>query len=150
MEPATPVQRPSLIHKLPVNDIKKPNMVYLVVAVLVVLAGVGSGWVLAGGKVGGGAKTGAPEVKIQNNEAGISDESTFKDTATGVLQVGALNGEGTHTLIVEGGPSKSVALTSTVIDLDTYVGKKVQVWGQTLSAQKVAWLMDVGKLKVLN
>jgi len=37
-----------------------------------------------------------------------------------------------------------------VIDLEKFVGRKVKVWGQTFAAQKAGWLMDVGKLKVLE
>ena len=41
-------------------------------------------------------------------------------------------------------------MISSVIDLDQYVGKKVEVWGLTLDAVKASWLMDVGRLKVLE
>jgi hypothetical protein len=34
------------------------------------------------------------------------------------------------------------------VDLDKYVGKKVKVFGQTLAAQKAAWLMDVGRVEL--
>ena len=78
------------------------------------------------------------------------DEKTFKDTAEGTLQEGGISGEGTHHLVRPGGDSQNVYLTSTVIDLQSFVGKKVQVWGQTVSARKAGWLMDVGKVKVLE
>jgi len=32
--------------------------------------------------------------------------------------------------------------------LQSFVGKKVMVWGQTIAAQQAGWLMDVGKIKV--
>jgi hypothetical protein len=41
-------------------------------------------------------------------------------------------------------------LTSTVIDLASFEGKKVKVWGQSLSGRKAGWLMDVGKVKVVE
>ena len=41
--------------------------------------------------------------------------------------------------------SKKV-LTSVNIDLD----KKVKVWGETNTAQEAGWLMDVGKLELLE
>jgi len=49
-----------------------------------------------------------------------------------------------------GGASQNVYLTSTVIDLQSFVGKNVQVWGDTLSGQKAGWLMDVGKIKTVE
>ncbi|MBI2103788.1 hypothetical protein HYT59_02165 [Candidatus Woesebacteria bacterium] len=142
-------QRVSLVHKLP--SASKANLLYLLTAFVVVVGGVGTGWYLSGGgslNLFGGKST-VPGVKVSENEAGISDESTFTDTAEGTLEKGALNGDGTHTL-VRNGAGKNVALTSTVIDLDSFVGKKVQIWGQTLEAQKAPWLMDVGKLKVIQ
>jgi len=36
------------------------------------------------------------------------------------------------------------------VDLDEYVGKKMEIYGQTINAQKVGWLMDVGRLKLLE
>jgi len=83
---------------------------------------------------------------------GSADETAFKDSATGVLQKGGLNGEGTHNLVRVGGVSQTVYLTSSTIDLDSLVGDQVTVWGQTFSGQKVSWLMDVGraKIEVLN
>jgi len=86
----------------------------------------------------------------QGKEVGSSDTKTFKDTAIGVIEKGGLNGEGTHKLIREGGPSQTAYLTSSVIDLDQFIGKKVQVWGETFKAQKAGWFMDVGRVKVLE
>jgi len=37
-----------------------------------------------------------------------------------------------------------------VIDLESFTGKKVKVWGETISAQKAGWLMDVGKIQVIK
>jgi len=51
-------------------------------------------------------------------------------------------------LIRPGGDSQNVYLTSTVIDLESFVGKKVEVWGETIGAREAGWLMDVGKVKV--
>jgi hypothetical protein len=75
---------------------------------------------------------------------------TFKDTATGVIQKGGINGVGTHTLIRDGGPSQSASLTSSTVDLDLFVGKKVEVKGETNAAAKTGWLMDVGSIKILQ
>lgn len=94
-----------------------------------------------------GAPTNIPS-KPGAKEAGIADEATFKDSAEGTLEEGGMTGEGTHHLTRDGGPSQNVYLTSTVVNLDDFVGKKVKVFGQTISAKKAGWLMDVGLVKV--
>lgn len=81
---------------------------------------------------------------------GSSDEKTFRDSAEGIIQPGGIAGEGSHHL--ERGEDKSqwVYLTSSVIDLDNFVGTKVTIWGETFGGKKAGWLMDVGRLKVLE
>lgn len=77
-------------------------------------------------------------------------QKNFKDTATGTIQKGNLNGEGTHYLERQGGVSQRAALTSSVIDLDLFVGRKVEIHGETNTSTKTSWLMDVGWLKVIE
>lgn len=143
----------SVVKKFPQGETKK-KVFYVLVALVVVLAGVGTGWLLSGGKaergVGGEGQVAAPGARQNGQEAGIADESTFRDTAEGLLEEGGVDGEGTHHLVREGGESKYVYLTSTVIDLESFAGKNVQVWGETIAAQQAGWLMDVGKIKVLE
>ena len=79
---------------------------------------------------------------------GVNDDKTFNNQAKGVLDKGGFNGEGSHKLLRPGGASQTAYLTSSVVDLDEFVGHEVTVWGQTFSAQKVGWLMDVGRVKV--
>lgn len=131
------------------NNLKK-NLLMVGAAVLVILGGLGTGWLISGrAKVGGsGGKATTTKVKQGPKEAGLEDESTFKDSAEGVLEEGGIGGEGTYHLVREGGPSQNVYLTSTSIDLGGFVGKKVKVWGETMSAKHAGWLMDVGKIKV--
>lgn len=81
---------------------------------------------------------------------GVKDQKAYKDSAEGELQEGGINGEGTHKLVRSGGPSQTVYLTSSNLDLNQFIGKKVRVWGETFSAQKAGWLMDVGKVETLN
>lgn len=111
--------------------------------------GILSGYFLSGkvGRLGGSV---APGATSKGKEIGSADVKTFKDTAVGIMEKGGLEGEGTHKLIREGGPSQTAFLTSSIIDLDQFVGKKVQVWGETFAAQKVGWLMDVGRVKILE
>lgn len=79
---------------------------------------------------------------------GVNDDKTFNNEAKGVLDKGGFNGEGSHKLLRPGGASQTAYLTSSVVDLDEFVGHEVTVWGQTFSAQRVGWLMDVGRVKV--
>jgi hypothetical protein len=75
---------------------------------------------------------------------------TFSDSAVGIIKEGGVNGEGTHTLDREGGVDQDAALTSSVIDLDLFVGKKVEVDGETNDSNKAGWFMDVGSIKILE
>jgi len=133
-----------------VQEVLLPALVILVV----ILAGAGTGWVLSKRKTGGVSKDGvtaAPGAKIGEGgkEVGIAQKN-FRDTAEGVLEQGGIDGEGSHHLVREGGESQNVYLTSSVVDLGQFVGKKVQVWGETFAAEKAGWLMDVGRVKVLE
>ena len=75
---------------------------------------------------------------------------TFSDSATGVVKKGGVNGEGTHTLDREGGADQNAALTSSVVDLDLFIDKKVEVKGETNASRKAGWFMDVGSIKILE
>ena len=41
-------------------------------------------------------------------------------------------------------------LTSSVTDLTEFEGMEIEVWGETFQGQNVGWLMDVGRVKVLD
>ncbi len=123
------------------------KLIPVLLVVAIIGAGVLTGFFLSK-KVA--SPTMAPGTVQEGKEVGSPDIKTFKDTATGVIEKGGLNGEGTHKLIREGGPSQTAYLTSSIIDLDQFVGKKVQVWGETFKGQKAAWLMDVGRVKILE
>lgn len=123
-------------------------------AFLVVLAGVITAWIISSkvinkGGVGGNA---APGVKVTSTEAGTLDPNVKYDTATGVLEEGGINGEGTYHLGRNGGSSsKDVALTSSLLDLRSFLGKTVNIWGETISsARPGGWLMDVAKIQVVK
>lgn len=135
------------------NNLSKPKIPFLMVVIAVVVVGLGvlSGYFLTKGKILGRA-TGGSQVQIQvtKDEAGINNPAAIPDTAEGALEEGGISGEGTHHLVRPGGVSQTVYLTSSVIDLQSFVGKKVQVWGLTVSGKKAGWLMDVGKVKVLQ
>ncbi len=81
---------------------------------------------------------------------GVKDEQTFKDSAEGYLEIGGIHGEGSHKIIRPGGVSQTVYLTSSITDLDQFDGMEVKIWGETFKGQKAGWLMDVGRIEVLN
>lgn len=140
----------------PLNSESKNKSLFFIVFLtfLAVFAGIATGWYFSG--IGNTKKFDQQDIaKIQESkitdtdkEAGISDTSKFGSMAEGLLVEGGINGEGTHHLQRPGGPSQNVYLTSTVIDLQSFVGKKVTVWGDTISGMSAGWLMDVGRIKV--
>lgn len=126
----------------------------LIALVVVVIFGIGTGYFFA-------KKSGVINVASTNNSGssssvpkgtivGSNDTETFKDEVEGVLEEGGLEGEGEYHLVRPGGDSQNVYLTSSIVDLSKFLKKKVKVWGETHTAQKVGWLMDVGRLEVLN
>ena len=112
------------------------------VYIVLILLGVGTGYLLSR------SGTSALSVVTTGKTVGSTDTKTFKDSAEGVIQKGGSDGEGTHALIRDGGPSQTAYLISSVVDLDQYVDKKVKVWGQTMAAKKVSWFMDVGNVEL--
>jgi hypothetical protein len=147
--------------QLPVNNpVKKALPLFPILIGVAIVLGVTSGVLLAQSKLssGGTQQTITDTSAIPDDQSAIkvgtvygsSDESAFKDKAEGVLQVGGVGGEGTHHVVRVGGASQNVYLSSSVVDLDLVDGARVQVWGQTMNAKKAGWLMDVGRLKVLE
>lgn len=131
----------------------------LAALVLAVVAGLATGYFVAQNKLAqAGLVTEKGQKLTQNPESaeaikvgdifGSPDEKSFRDQATGIIQPGGVEGEGTHHL--ERGEDKSqwVYLTSSVIDLDLFVTHEVELWGETFQGKKAGWLMDVGRLKV--
>lgn len=134
----------NLIQKLqPLSWVK---ILGIVVAVSL-LAGLGTGYFL---NATGTNKIGPVE---QPPKTAHQDTKTFRDFAEGKIQKkptpkdpGEYT-EGTHVLVREG--AVPVALTSSVVDLANYEGKRVKVFGETQKAIKEGWLMDVGKVEEL-
>ncbi len=128
----------------------------LMFIIVVALVGVGTGYFLAKSgtnlnlgttnisKIGGGSSV------SKGTTVGSNDTKTFKDITEGVLKEGGVDGEGQFHLVRPGGDSQNVYLTSSIIDLAKYVNRKIKVWGETQKAQKAGWLMDVGRIEVLE
>ena len=125
---------------------------YFIVVVIVAL-GIGTGLVASS----------VQKAKAQNQQAKSIEEEelspqqqesfaqTFRDEAEGTVEKNDdldKYAQGTHKLLRPGGESQTAYLTSSVLDLDEYVGKKVKVFGETFGSSQVGWLMDVGKVEV--
>jgi hypothetical protein len=148
---------PSSFSVEPQTKMKKKSLLPIIIIFFVVaLAGFYSGaWLkvrLSGKAISpklAGIQADVPLAGVKVGDIfGSADEKMFKDPATGVIDKGGFNGEGTHKLVRAGGLSQTVYLTSSTIDLDLLVGHQVTIWGQTFKGQKVGWLMDVGRAKV--
>lgn len=140
---------PSIVKKFNNPETGKKNITLGIVSLLVVLVGIGTGYFLSGVNKKVPAIGTSGEIKVTENEAGIKDVSDY-ETTDGVLEEGGIGGEGTHHLVRGSGPSQYAYLTSSVLDMDPFIGKKVQIWGNTISGKKAGWLLDVVKIKVVD
>lgn len=141
-----------VIHQMePAKKKQGPMALTMVLVVVIVGLGILTGYLLSGNKKGNFIlkNGGSPKMIKSEKMAGSTDKKSFRDVAEGKLEKGGIDGEGSHKLIRPGGASQTVYLTSSVIDLDQYVGKKVRVWGETFAAQKAGWLMDIGRIEIL-
>jgi hypothetical protein len=145
--------KPTILKKFPTSGTKVGgNLPLILGSILVVLLGVGTGWFLSGSRSTGdsGMPVAVEEgkgVETGNGVVELGEAGTEADEAEGTLMEGGVEGEGTYRLERDGGPARTVCLTSTVIDLSSFVGKKVKVWGETISPISCPWLMDVVKVK---
>jgi hypothetical protein len=146
---AVPAQEPLVkrLDKEPLEEKQSMTRTMMIVYMVLILLGAGTGYLLARTGPDGGLAAKKGEMIQTDSIVGIADSQTFKDSAEGTVAQGGINGEGTHQLLRDGGPSQTVYLTSSVVDLEEFVGKKVTVWGQTMDAQQAGWLMDVGKVE---
>lgn len=126
------------------------NKIFLGVLVISTLLGITIGLILASKKSSQLNST----LNTEKPKTAAQDTKTFRDFAEGTIQKRpqpkdeAEYIEGTHLLIRE--QAVPVALTSSVVDLSQYEGKKVKIYGETQKAVKEGWLMDVGKVEVKN
>lgn len=141
----------SLLKTLPGSGL---NRLFLGILVASVALGALSGYILSKSGNPTPATATLNQVTGQTPQSAAQDSKTFKDFAEGTIEPKPTpsNGndvysEGTHLLVRSGG-AQPVALTSSVVDLNQYVGKKVKVYGETQKALQEGWLMDVGKVEV--
>ena len=146
----------SVVKPLPENNfLPKLNLERktLLVLLIPVVLGLVTGFILYKRNTAGTVRLAGKNVSVVNTptEEGVKDASTFRDTAVGTVieNDGKITNEGSY-ILTRGDASQNVYLTSTVIDLAKYSGKKVQIWGETFKGQKAGWLMDVGRIKLIN
>ncbi len=152
----------NLVQQFPANQ-KKFNLkeILLPVGIIlaIVIAGGVTGYFLANRGQGSMMVAtqskqliGGVETVQTSTEVGIKDEKAFKDTSQGKIVVNDNKDitEGSHKLLRPGGPSQTAYLTSSVLDLNQFLGKCLQIWGETFAGQKAGWLMDVGRIKILD
>jgi hypothetical protein len=141
---------------IPFRSVPKRNMLSkllpILIVVVVVAAGIFSGLIFSSRAKSAKQATSSTLQNDQNlaPEVQKSFNQTFKDQAEGLIEKNDQfdkYAQGTHKLIRPGGESQTAYLTSSVLDLDKYVGKKVKVFGETFGSSQVGWLMDVGKVE---
>jgi len=148
----TQTQSPASLRAVPDKTKFAKILPYFIVVVLVGL-GIFTGLIASS----------VQKAKAQNQQAKSIEEEelspqqqesfaqTFRDEAEGTVEKNDdldKYAQGTHKLLRPGGESQTAYLTSSVLDLDEYVGKKVKVFGETFGSSQVGWLMDVGKVEV--
>lgn len=120
----------------------------LIMVVLAVVLGTASGYFLSTKQSGlvssssSGSGAEAPKTAGQ-------DDRLCRDFAEGTVKAKPQKegdySEGSH--ILERDSGYPVALTSSVVDLSEYEGKKVKIVGETQKALKEGWLMDVCRVE---
>lgn len=147
-----PKEEETLLHNM--NEGKNESLFSKITVILIaagIILGIATGYFLAkkGTIMSGTSKMGQSSSGGQTIY-GSSDTSTFKDMAEGVLKEGGIDGEGQYHLVRPGGDSQNVYLTSANVDLSQFINKKIKVWGATQKAQTAGWLMDVGRVQILQ
>lgn len=152
---------PSLVQSLDTQKAPNPKnaMKSAIIIVSIIAAGIASGWgvsLITQGNSGIGSSQLKTSAQVAESGVrvgdivGVQDEKTFEGKTEGVLVEGGADGEGSHHLLRPGGSSQNVYLTSSTVDLNLFVGHKIEVMGETFAAQRAGWLMDVGRVKVLE
>jgi len=147
---------PTLVKPLEPIKTKLGMSKQLIIPLVIILFGIVSGWgiskisrssVTTSGRLTSPESVTANSLKV-GEIVGVPDEKSFRDKAEGVLAEGGFEGEGSYHLVRPGGDDQNVYLTSSIVDMSLFVGHKITVWGETFSAQKAGWLMDVGRVQI--
>ena len=150
-------KQPEIRQTIPLRSVPTKNplsSVYRFAPVILILVlvgfGVFSGLVLSSRQKSQQQSSALSEEENLDPKVQESFAQTFKDEAECEIERNDdldKYAQGTHKLIRPGGESQTAYLTSSVLDLDEYVGKEVKVFGETFGSEQVGWLMDVGKVE---
>lgn len=146
----------SVMHNFNTKDSNNlPGLKLVVLVVITIFLGIGSGLLLSKLSPSIIKNNSLPSPKEKSSVEkgktyGSNDTNLFKDSTQGTLKEGGIDGEGQFHLERPGGISQNVYLTSSLVDLSLFTGRKIKVWGETQKAQKAGWLMDVGRVEVLE
>ena len=161
-QPTTPPVNPQVkpqaqvVNKIPPQSApgKFKKFLPVILIIIIVTTGIFSGLVFSSRAKG--SQMSAKSAIFEENlspEQKQSFNQTFRDQAEGKIERNDEKdkyAQGTHKLIRPGGEDQTAYLTSSTLDLDEYNGKKVKVFGETFGSSQVGWLMDVGKVEVIN
>ena len=154
-KPPAEVKKTSVVHAFEEKKSTMDRKAFIILFAAIFLGGLTG---VIGASLGGrgpGADTAETTASVEEAAEsgaiiGSTEEGDFTDQAEGILKEGGIEGEGAYHLERPGGVSQNVYLTSSVIDLSEYIDRKVKVWGETNAAKKAGWLMDVGRLQILE
>jgi hypothetical protein len=142
----------TLVHSFDSNNVSFMSKKLIIILVVAAALGITTGYLLTSseGTMSNVRNSISASTVSKGTTEGSSDTKAFKDTAEGQLKQGGIEGEGAFHLVRPGGDSQNVYLTSSTVDLSKYLNRKIKVWGQTQKAQHAGWLMDVGKIEVVE
>jgi len=144
-------QDSSLVHDFENKKTKLSLSPKIAAIYLIIVAfGIGTGFIFSRSSGGSVDQPKDASSVTAGKSFGSNDKKTFSDEVEGELKKGGIEGEGQYHLVRPGGESQNVYLTSSIVDLSLFEGKKIKIWGQTQKAQYAGWLMDVGRVEVLK
>lgn len=135
------------------SKITQKKFLPILIIVIIVTAGIFSGLVVSSRSKNKSALKASITEENLTPEQKADFTQTFRDQAEGTIEKNDKldkYAQGTHILIRPGGESQTAFLTSSVLDLDEFVGKKAKVHGETFGSSQVGWLMDVGKVEIVK
>lgn len=128
-----------------------PKIIQILIILIILVVGVGTGLIFSSRAKSQQLAQTLPTDTPLSSAQKQNVQTVTRDTAEGVIQKNdkfEQTAQGQWKLIRPGGDSQTAYLTSSYMNLDQYVGKKVKVYGETLGSEKVGWLMDVAKVEV--
>ena len=155
-EDTTLQESPELLHSFNSSETQfMSKSTFAMAFVFVILLGITVGYIVSSNRKSSPSTLQASNATSSSQVSkgtvvGSNDTKTFKDSTEGVLKNGGIDGEGQYHLVRPGGDSQNVYLTSSIVDLSLFVDKKIKINGQTQAAKKAGWLMDVGRVEVLE